>query len=507
LTDEQRPTNDPNDGEISAAPEADSGSPAASSSRAAGSPTLPPTSAPGESDSSTNPLSEERSPHEQATLPPAGDSPATGEAESITLPPQSISDQIDDPLDLLASAGESADGATASGTQLRYFGDYELLEEIARGGMGVVFKARQVSLNRIVALKMILAGQLASEEDVQRFYTEAEAAANLDHPGIVPIFEVGQHEGQHFFSMGFVDGKSLAQKVADGPLPPREAAELTKRIAEAIVYAHERGVIHRDLKPANILLDDNGRPRVTDFGLAKKMEADSGLTGTGQVLGTPSYMPPEQAAGKTEEIGPTSDVYSLGAILYCLMTGRPPFQSASLMDTLIQVLEQEPVSPRQLNAGINQDLDTICLKCLAKQRSQRYQSTRELVEDLSRYLKGEPISARPRNGSYRLVRKAIRYPIFTGLSCFTGISVGLLLLAVAFQGELIEKVLAGIAILYPFYVYSALHGGYYMFSQVRRCQPERRELAVSVLLGATAGLVVAGVGLSLISFILDVIRQ
>ena len=206
--------------------------------------------------------------------------------------------------------------------------------------MGVVFEARQSSLNRKVALKMILAGQLADETDVKRFYIEAEAAANLDHPGIVPIFEVGQHEGQHYFSMGFVEGQSLAQRLAEGPLPAREAAELIRRVSEAIEYAHQHGVIHRDLKPANILLDQNGNPRVTDFGLAKKIEGDSGLTGSGQIMGTPSYMPPEQAGGKRGEVGPAADVYALGAMLYDLLTGRPPFQAATAMDTVLQVIER-----------------------------------------------------------------------------------------------------------------------------------------------------------------------
>ena len=191
---------------------------------------------------------------------------------------------------------DTGDGAAVE-TRVRYFGDYELLEQIARGGMGVVYKAQQVSLKRIVALKMILAGQLASVEDVQRFHTEAEAAANLDHPGIVPIYEVGEHDGQHYFSMGYVDGQSLAARLSDGPWPAREAAELTRQVTQAIVYAHGQGVIHRDLKPSNILLDQDGFPRLTDFGLAKRVEGESELTATGQVLGTPSYMPPEQAAG------------------------------------------------------------------------------------------------------------------------------------------------------------------------------------------------------------------
>src|SRR4029077_5689229 len=197
-----------------------------------------------------------------------------------------------------ADSGAAPKGSTALvGTT---FGDYELLEEIARGGVGVVYRARQINLNRLVALKMILAGQLAGPDDVKRFYTEAEAAAQLDHPGIVPIFEVGQHKGQHFFSMGFVEGRSLAARVAEGPLPPREAAQLVLEVAQSVQYAHEKGVIHRDLKPGNILLDQQGKPRVTDFGLAKMTQSGSDLTGTGQILGTPSYMPPEQASGKID---------------------------------------------------------------------------------------------------------------------------------------------------------------------------------------------------------------
>ena len=309
---------------------------------------------------------------EDATLPPTA---ATG--DDATLPP----------------SGVQASSEAKVGDKIRYFGDYELLEEIARGGMGVVYKARQVNLNRIVALKMILSGQLAGEEDVKRFYTEAEAAANLDHPGIVPIFEIGEHGGQHYFSMGYIEGQSLAKKVADGPLPPREAAELVKKICEAMAYAHERGVIHRDLKPANILIDQNGQPKVTDFGLAKRMEADSNLTGTGQILGTPSYMAPEQASGKIDELGPLADVYALGAILYCLLTGRPPFQAPNPMEVLLQVLEQDPVPIRQLVPNTPRDLERIVTQCLRKAGHKRYCGADLLADDLERFLSDTPVNA------------------------------------------------------------------------------------------------------------------
>lgn len=311
----------------------------------------------------------------------------------------------------------------------RQFGDYELIDEIARGGMGVVYRARQTRLNRVVALKMILSGQLASESDVQRFYTEAEAAAGLDHPGIVPIFEVGEHDGQHFFSMGFVEGSSLSERVSDGPLPVNEAARLTKLTAEAIAYAHQQGVIHRDLKPANILLDADSQPRVTDFGLAKKFNEDSGLTASGQILGTPGYMPPEQAGGDVDNVGPLADVYSLGAILYCLMTGRPPFQAASIVDTLMQVREQEPVGPRQLNPDIDVDLETICLKCLAKEPGRRYADAQALVDELERFEIGMPIQARPVGRVERAWRWCKRKPVLASLTA--GITALVLFVAVA----------------------------------------------------------------------------
>ena len=306
-------------------------------------------------------------------------------------------DRLNDPaIDTFAHVSDPQSSVHDRATGGGRFGRYELMGELARGGMGVVYKARQIDLNRIVALKMIASGQLASQEELSRFQREAEAAASLKHPGIVPIYDIGQGEGgQHFFSMAYIAGRSLSETISDGPMPSAEAARLLRKICSAVAYAHEEGVVHRDLKPGNVLLDEDGEPHVTDFGLAKRIEVEAELTTTGQVLGTPSYMPPEQAQGDTGKIGPPSDVYALGAVLYAVLCGRPPFQAASALDTLRQVAEQEPISLRQLNPSVDSDLETIALKCLEKDPVKRYASAAQLGDDLSRYLEGVPIEARP----------------------------------------------------------------------------------------------------------------
>jgi WD40 repeat protein/predicted Ser/Thr protein kinase len=313
-------------------------------------------------------------------------------------------------------------------------GDYELLEEIARGGVGAVYRARQVSLKRIVALKVLLAGEFADPKSIKRFRREAEAAASLNHPNIVSIYEVGAERGQPYFSMELIEGRDLAEMTREKPLGANEAAQVLKSIAEAVQFAHEKGLLHRDLKPSNVLIDSRGQPHVTDFGLAKRFSASleeklpsQNLTISGQLLGTPNYMPPEQADPKRGDISPASDVYSLGALLYQLLTSRAPFMAATLPQTLRLVEQAHPVSPHLLNPGVPQDLETICFKCLEKDPRRRYQSARELAEELGRFLRKEPIHAQPIPWVTKLGRWVRRNP---AVSLASG-SVTALLLVVA----------------------------------------------------------------------------
>src|SRR5437879_3048353 len=290
-----------------------------------------------------------------------------------------------------ATAAPDGKKATRAAELLGELGDYELLEEIGRGAQGVVFRARQKSLNRTVALKVISLGQWASKAHLKRFRLEAEAAARLEHPGIVPIHEVGERDGQCYFSMKFVEGGQLDEVVRRAPMSIRQAAELIAEVARTVHYAHEHGILHRDIKPGNILLDQKGEPHLTDFGLARLVESESTVTHTLEVLGTPSYMAPEQAVGETRKLTSATDVYGLGAVLYQLLTGQPPFAGGTTYKTIRLLLDTEPRQPRQLNPKIDRDLSTICLKCLEKDPKRRYSSALALAEDLEHWLKHEPI--------------------------------------------------------------------------------------------------------------------
>lgn len=288
------------------------------------------------------------------------------------------------------------------------FGKYQLLGELGRGGMGVVYRARQTDLDRDVAIKMILSNQFASDDEIRRFYAEARAAGRLRHPNIVGIHEVGEIHGQHYFAMDCVDGSSLARRLDAGPIDPREAAACLAAVARAVHYLHENGIIHRDLKPSNILLDAAGKPCVTDFGLAKVFDADTGRSSSGMIVGTPGYMSPEQAAGEIEVISPKSDIYSLGAILYRTLTGQAPFAQSHPLHALIGSIEGDPPVPRTLNPAAPRDLQAICLRCLEKNPADRYPTAAALAEDLERYVAGEQVDARATGWFQKLRRWARR---------------------------------------------------------------------------------------------------
>jgi serine/threonine-protein kinase len=344
------------------------------------------------------------------------------------IPKEALEPTVDSPA-------QSATGHPPSIGTVRYFGDYELLEQIGRGGMGVVYKARQISLRRLVALKMISAGELASPTSVQRFHVEAEAAAKLDHPNIVPIYEIGIHQGQHYFSMKLVEGGSLQELMAreressgETVTAIQQAVNLLAKIARAVHYAHQHGVLHRDLKPGNILLDAQGEPHITDFGLAKILEHEIGVTRTAEIIGTPSYMSPEQAAG--HQLSTASDAWSLGVILYQLLTGQLPFCGTTPVETLRKVIEDDPVLPSkcELRSGraerglplalrrsqVSPDLETICLKCLEKDPARRYASAQELTDELGRFLRDEPIRGRPTGQLEKAWRWCRRKPAVAG---------------------------------------------------------------------------------------------
>jgi serine/threonine-protein kinase len=341
---------------------------------------------------------------------------APGSPDAVTTPM--------DPVAIGTTAAETA-GPAAGVAVLPdpgcLFGDYELLEEVARGGMGIVYRAWQLSLQRTVALKMILGGPLASPAEVKRFRTEAEAVARLQHPNIVQIHEVGAHRGLPYISLEFCEGGSLAKKAAGTLLPARQAAGLVETVSRAVHAAHQHNIVHRDLKPANVLLTADGVPKVTDFGLAKRLDLLDGATQTGTVMGTAAYMAPEQAAGKTWAIGPRSDVYALGTILYQLLTGRVPFQAATALETLQQVREREPRPPRSLNRHVDPELEAVCLRCLEKEPHRRYRSAEALADDLGRWLAGKRTDARPRRWLSRVGRALRRHAVASTLVALLGL--------------------------------------------------------------------------------------
>jgi tetratricopeptide (TPR) repeat protein/tRNA A-37 threonylcarbamoyl transferase component Bud32 len=433
-----------------------------------------------ENDQTLRPPTESRPPHRNGSdiAPPIADgdtlvftSSATSPARDETL--SLVGRQAPSPADqTLQWTGESPRGdsgdaftddegssASESDAEVTRFGKYELVSMIAKGGMGVVYKARDTKLNRTVALKMILSGNFAEDGEIARFYAEAKAAAMLRHPNIVAIFDYGEVDERPFFAMDYIEGGGLSDLVRENALSPAKAAALVKTVAEAMHHAHEKGILHRDLKPSNVLLDHAGEPMITDFGLAKQVEGQSQLTVSGTILGTPSYMPPEQAAGRVEDVAVPSDVYSIGAILYELLTGRPPFRAANAVETLKQVLDAEPVSPRLLNPSLPVDIETICLKCLQKEPAARYASAQELADELERFLAGEPILARPIGRAARLWRWCRRKPKIAALAAtalvgaviaVTSITVGYFVTSSALQRaeQSLDQLLGAIQDLY-----------------------------------------------------------
>jgi serine/threonine protein kinase/predicted Zn-dependent protease len=349
-----------------------------------------------------------------------------------------------------ATPARDREKGTRAAELLGELGDYELLEEVGRGGQGVVFRARQKSLNRTVALKVISLGQWASKAHLKRFRLEAEAAARLEHPGIVPIHEVGERDGQCYFSMKFVEGGQLDEVVRRAPMSIRQAVELIVKVARIVHYAHEHGILHRDIKPGNILLDAKGEPHLTDFGLARLVESESNVTHTLEILGTPSYMAPEQAVGNNAAVSSPTDVYGLGAVLYQLLTGQPPFAGGTTYETIKLLLDTEPRQPRLLNPKIDRDLSTICLKCLEKDPKRRYSSALALAEDLERWLKHEPIEAR-RTGIFARGTKWVRRNPTSALLVACLVALAVAAGWIAWKSEFIRHpvVTSGVAVL-PF---------------------------------------------------------
>jgi serine/threonine protein kinase/predicted Zn-dependent protease len=375
----------------------------------------------------------------------SSDPGATIDAENFNRARTISESQIDDSILFLVHQYQEK-LREAEGPAVKAVRGYEILEELGRGGMGVVYKARQKGLNRLTALKMVLAGVHAGDERLARFQIEAEAVAHLRHPHIVQIYEVGEQDGLPFFSLEYVDGGSLAEKLDGKPRPPIDAAIIVEKLARAMAAAHQEGIIHRDLKPANVLLMKSGEPKITDFGLAKRLESDSSQTRSGTLMGTPSYMAPEQARGDVHAMGPLSDQYSLGAILYEALTGRPPFQGTTMLETLEQVRSQEPVPPSRLQPKIPRDIETICLKCLQKDPKRRYATTIALAEDLERFINRRPIEARPvtfMEKGWRWCRRNPRvaglYAAVGGLAAAIAVAAGSIALRSARDAELIEQ--------------------------------------------------------------------